>query len=157
MKRWKNLLPQQRSREGTAERMVSLAVQLPSWLCEMRQLKLARTVYGHNKSDRRLAPLAKPTTGSLEAALSLGPSAVRRLKKVYYTVHSVVDKRTHYGKQQYMVRWNGYDSDENSWVPATEMIASAVVAANAYEASVQNQTTTQPAPRPRSTRRTRMP
>ena len=76
---------------------------------------------------------------------------------VYYTVHSVVDKGTHYGKQQHMVRWDGYDSDEDSWVPATEMIASAVAAVNAYEASVQNQTTTQPAPRPRSTRRTRMP
>ena len=33
--------------------------------------------------------------------------------------------------QQYMVRWNGYDSDEDSWVPASEMIAFAVAAVNA--------------------------
>ena len=34
-----------------------------------------------------------------------------------YTVGRLLDKRVQRGKVQYLVRWAGYDSDEDTWEP----------------------------------------
>jgi hypothetical protein len=136
----------QRAREATAERMVALGVQTPRWPVQMSQMKLARVVLGHNKSDRRLPKLCTPNASLLAAAERLGPSAVRCLQRAY-VVESLVDDKLFRGKKVYLVRWQGFSEDEDSWEAAAEIKATAPVALVAYEslvASIQARHTTRP-------------
>ena len=34
-----------------------------------------------------------------------------------YKVEKVIDDRIRKGKQEFLVKWEGYDSDENTWEP----------------------------------------
>jgi len=34
-----------------------------------------------------------------------------------YKVEQILDKRTHYGKIQYLIKWKGYPLSEASWEP----------------------------------------
>ena len=39
-------------------------------------------------------------------------------KTVFYEVEKIVDKRTNiYGLVEYLVKWKGYPSSENTWEP----------------------------------------
>ena len=35
-----------------------------------------------------------------------------------FEVEEILAERTHYGKTQFLVKWTGYDSHDNSWEPA---------------------------------------
>jgi hypothetical protein len=39
-----------------------------------------------------------------------------------YDVEKILDKRVQYGKVDYLVKWQGYDSDENEWKPVDELV-----------------------------------
>ena len=34
-----------------------------------------------------------------------------------YVVEKIVDKRTRNGRQEYLLKWKGYSSAENTWEP----------------------------------------
>ena len=38
-----------------------------------------------------------------------------------YEIEKIIDKRRHHGKIQYLVRWLGYDSSEDSWIDHTDL------------------------------------
>lgn len=38
----------------------------------------------------------------------------------HFEIREIKDSRRHYGQLQYLIAWKGYDSSEDSWVPATE-------------------------------------
>jgi hypothetical protein len=38
-----------------------------------------------------------------------------------YIVEKIVDHRIRYGKKQYFVKWDGYDTDDNTWEPAAKL------------------------------------
>lgn len=38
-----------------------------------------------------------------------------------YLVEAILDKRTYYGKVQYLVKWEGYADTENSWEPSEHL------------------------------------
>ncbi|KAG4094185.1 chromo domain-like protein [Neocallimastix lanati (nom. inval.)] len=39
-----------------------------------------------------------------------------------YEVEQILDKRTHYGKIQYLIKWKGYPLSEASWEPEENLI-----------------------------------
>jgi hypothetical protein len=45
-----------------------------------------------------------------------------------YEVEEIIDDRSHRHKQQYLVRWLGYPTSENSWVNAKDLHSSKLLA-----------------------------
>ncbi|KKZ66976.1 hypothetical protein EMCG_07334, partial [[Emmonsia] crescens] len=45
------------------------------------------------------------------------PQGVEIEEETEYLVEEILDKRIHYNKVQYLVKWEGYPSSENSWEP----------------------------------------
>ena len=38
-----------------------------------------------------------------------------------YDVEKILDKRTYYGKIQYLIKWKGYPISESSWEPKSNL------------------------------------
>ncbi|TMW61770.1 hypothetical protein Poli38472_010833 [Pythium oligandrum] len=50
-----------------------------------------------------------------------------------YTVDTIVDDRIRVGKKEYYVRWDGYDSSENTWEPAEKLRREVASVVDEYE------------------------
>lgn len=53
-----------------------------------------------------------------------------------FIVDKIVDHRVRYGKKQYLVKWDGYDSSENTWEAAGKLQADVADVVEAYERKV---------------------
>lgn len=54
-----------------------------------------------------------------------------------YIVEKIIDKRVWHGKVKYLVKWDGYDTDEATWEPL-ENLETAKLAVEMYEQSVKD-------------------
>jgi hypothetical protein len=49
-----------------------------------------------------------------------------KLKKGYYEVEKILDHRGAKSNKEFLVRWKGYDSDEDSWIKEKDVTQSAI-------------------------------
>jgi hypothetical protein len=49
-----------------------------------------------------------------------------KLKKGYYEVEKILDQRGVKKKKEHLVRWKGYDSEEDSWIKEKDVTQSAI-------------------------------
>ena len=55
-----------------------------------------------------------------------------KLKKGYYEVEKILDHRGMKNKKEYLVRWKGYDSEEDSWIKEKDVTQSAIAEYRQY-------------------------
>lgn len=48
-------------------------------------------------------------------------SSVKRLKEKEWSVERILDKRINNGKVEYLLKWQEYDDEYNSWEPITNL------------------------------------
>ena len=55
-----------------------------------------------------------------------------KLKKGYYEVEKILDHRGMKNKKEYLVRWKGYESEEDSWIKEKDVKQSAIAEYRQY-------------------------
>lgn len=50
------------------------------------------------------------------------PSKKRRAASSVHTIERILERRRGKGKDEFLVRWEGYDADEDSWVPEDDIL-----------------------------------
>jgi hypothetical protein len=48
-------------------------------------------------------------------------TSVRITKQTVYKLDKIIDKRVRRGSRQYLVRWQGYGKEFDSWIPASSV------------------------------------
>ena len=68
------------------------------------------------KSNKKKTPIKKSTRlGKEKRTCDVAPRPIIK-KDVFYEVERVIASKIHKGGRLYLVKWAGYDSDENSWI-----------------------------------------
>jgi hypothetical protein len=68
-----------------------------------------------------LRPYTPPTTIQLARAVNRPEPLASDDTSAVYEVDRIVGARTYRGRRQYLVKWTGFDSSENTWEPTAHL------------------------------------